>query len=152
MADLDHFKQVNDTHGHLAGDAVLREAAKRMRASVRPYDAVGRYGGEEFLIVVPGCDISVAMSRADVLRNAIRERPFATPDGVIPVTLSLGVSVGGGTGTVESEGLLRSADSALYEAKNRGRNQVALSRESQELSTISSPNIPVGKNYHGENH
>ena len=152
MADLDHFKQVNDTHGHLAGDAVLREAAKRMRASVRPYDAVGRYGGEEFLIVVPGCDISVAMSRADVLRNAIGERPFATPDGVIPVTLSLGVSVGGGTGTVESEGLLRCADSALYEAKNKGRNQVVLSRESRELSTISSPNIPVGKNYHGENH
>jgi len=138
MADLDHFKQINDTYGHLAGDTVLREAAKRMRASVRPYDAVGRYGGEEFLIVMPGCNISGAMRRSEDLRNAIGKKPVDTPEGIIPVTLSLGVTVGGGVNTAELEELLRTADAALYEAKNRGRNQVALSTQSQELFAKSS--------------
>jgi diguanylate cyclase (GGDEF)-like protein len=136
MTDLDHFKRVNDTYGHLAGDAVLREAAKRMRASVRPYDAVGRYGGEEFLIVMPGCDISSAMSRAEGVRNAIGKEPVNTPEGMIPVTMSLGVTVG--AKPAELEGLLRSADAGLYEAKNRGRNQVAVSAQSGELIAQSS--------------
>ena len=133
MADLDHFKRVNDTYGHLAGDIVLRETAKRMRSSVRPYDAVGRYGGEEFLIAMPGCDISGAMSRAEGLRNAIAKEPVDTPEGMIPVTISVGVTVGGGVKPVELEGLLRIADAALYEAKSRGRNQVAVSKQNQEL-------------------
>jgi diguanylate cyclase (GGDEF)-like protein len=129
MADLDHFKHVNDTYGHLAGDTVLREAAKRMRSSVRPYDAVGRYGGEEFLIVMPGCDISSAKTRAEGLRNAVGKEPVDAPEGMIPVTLSLGITVGGGAKPAGLEGLLRAADAALYEAKNRGRNQVAVSVE-----------------------
>jgi diguanylate cyclase (GGDEF)-like protein len=129
MADLDHFKQVNDTYGHLAGDTVLREAAKRMRSSVRPYDAVGRYGGEEFLIVLPGCDISSATRRAEGLRIAIGKGPVDAPEGMIPVTLSLGVTVGGGAKPADLEGLLRAADAALYDAKNKGRNQVAVSTQ-----------------------
>lgn len=123
MTDLDHFKHVNDTYGHLAGDEVLREAAKRMRASMRPYDAVGRYGGEEFLVVIPGCNVSSAMSRAEELRQAIGKNPVETPEGMIQVTMSLGVAVG--AKPAELEGLLRLADAALYEAKNKGRNQVA---------------------------
>jgi diguanylate cyclase (GGDEF)-like protein len=133
MADLDHFKQVNDTYGHLAGDAVLREAAKRMRSSVRPYDTVGRYGGEEFLIVMPGCDITGAMSRAEELRNAVAKWPVDAPEGMIPVTLSLGVTVGGGANPAQLAELLRAADAALYEAKNSGRNQIAAAAQSEQL-------------------
>ena len=133
IADLDHFKQVNDTYGHLAGDAVLREAARRMRCSVRPYGAVGRYGGEEFLMVLPSCDISGAMSLAERLRNAIEKESVDTPDGIIPITLSLGATVGGGAESAGLEEFLRSADAALYNAKSGGRNQVAASGQSPEL-------------------
>ena len=129
MADLDHFKQINDTYGHLAGDTVLREAAKRMRSSVRAYDAVGRYGGEEFLIVMPGCDITSATTRAEGSRIAIGKQPLDAPEGMIPVTVSLGVAVGGGAKLLDLEGLLRAADTALYDAKNKGRNQVAVSMQ-----------------------
>jgi two-component system cell cycle response regulator len=138
LADLDHFKQVNDTYGHLAGDSVLQEAARRMRSAVRPYDAVGRYGGEEFLIVMPGCDISGTMSRAEGLRNAVGKGPVDAPEGVIPVTLSLGVTVGGGADLAESAELLRAADAALYDAKKNGRNRAAVSGEGGELSADSS--------------
>ena len=128
MADLDRFKEINDTYGHLAGDQILREAAKRMRASVRPYDAVGRCGGEEFLIVMPGCDAASAMNRAEELRKAIGDTPVEIPEEKVSLTISLGVSVGADPDDVEL--LLRAADNALYEAKNLGRNRVALaSRE-----------------------
>jgi two-component system, cell cycle response regulator len=138
MADLDHFKQVNDTYGHLTGDTVLREVAKRMRSAVRPYDAVGRYGGEEFLIIAPGCDMPAAMSRAEGIRDAVGKEPVDTPEGMVPVTLSLGVTVAGGDKPTELEGLLRTADAALYEAKNRGRNQVVVSTPSKDAIAKSS--------------
>ncbi|MGA3324540.1 MAG: diguanylate cyclase [Terriglobia bacterium] len=127
MTDLDQFQQINDTHGRLAGDAVLREVAKRMRASVRPYDAVGRFGREQFLILMPGCDIPGAVSRAEELRNAIGKEPVDTPEGMITVTLSLGVTVSGGANPADSEGHLRAAEMALHEAKTKGGNQVGLS-------------------------
>lgn len=127
LADLDHFKRVNDTYGHLAGDAVLREVAQRMRSSVRPYDMVGRYGGEEFLVVLPGCSVEQAMSRAEELRLSVGRRPIETSEGIIPMTLSLGVTVGGGLQSGDLEWLLRAADVALYQAKNGGRNQVEVS-------------------------
>jgi two-component system cell cycle response regulator len=132
MADLDHFKHVNDTYGHLAGDAVLRETAKRMQACVRPYDAVGRYGGEEFLIVMPHCDVSAASSRAEDLRAAIASTPMETPEGAVPVTVSLGVAIGGRDIPMDVESLLQSADEALYQAKNAGRNQVMVCQKDKE--------------------
>jgi two-component system cell cycle response regulator len=80
LADLDHFKAVNDTYGHFAGDAVLREFVRRMAASVRPYDSVGRYGGEEFLIVLPGCDESCTAKQAERMREALGNEPMSFQD------------------------------------------------------------------------
>lgn len=126
MADLDHFKRVNDTYGHLAGDAVLIAAARRMRRSVRPYDAIGRYGGEEFLIVLPGCDAADAIQQAERLRACVSVEPMETVEGKIPVTLSLGVAAVESGTEADLDSLLRTVDAALYRAKNEGRNRVEL--------------------------
>jgi len=124
MADLDHFKQINDTCGHAAGDAVLREAARRMQASLRAYDAVGRYGGEEFLIVMPGAAGATAVHLAERLRFAINREPVRLTDRALPVTVSLGVTVSAPRLQVTPELLIRVADEALYRAKALGRNRV----------------------------
>jgi two-component system cell cycle response regulator len=124
MADLDHFKKVNDTYGHLAGDAALREAARRMQASVRAYDAVGRYGGEEFLIVLPGSGNSNAMQFAERLREKICGEPITVPEGSLMATVSLGVTAWKRGAYPTPEMLLRAADEALYRAKASGRNRV----------------------------
>jgi diguanylate cyclase (GGDEF)-like protein len=122
MADLDHFKSVNDSFGHLAGDAVLLEIATRMRKVVRLYDAVGRYGGEEFLIVCPSCDSVQALHLAERLRAGIGEEPVSTPSDKITLTVSVGIAVG--ERSLHPNSLLRAADMALYRAKHRGRNRV----------------------------
>ena len=125
MADLDHFKRVNDTLGHCAGDAVLREAARRMAACIRPYDAAGRYGGEEFLIILPGCDRAGAMQRAEEIRSAIAAAPFPVCDGgAVNVSCSLGVTCSSDVPRFDAIVLTRAADEALYAAKNNGRNRV----------------------------
>ncbi|HOQ45396.1 MAG TPA: diguanylate cyclase [Bryobacteraceae bacterium] len=124
MADLDHFKRVNDTYGHLAGDAVLRETARRMQAAVRSYDAVGRYGGEEFLIVLPGSGDSSAMQLAERLRETICAEPISIPEGSLRTTMSLGVTAWQRGVYPTPEMLLRAADMGLYRAKKHGRNQV----------------------------
>jgi two-component system, cell cycle response regulator len=124
MADIDHFKRVNDHYGHLAGDAVLREVAHRISNSVRPYDSVGRYGGEEFIVCLPGCRMDEAQSLAERLRLAVCENPISGPEGVFHVTISLGVASAEGEARWMVESLIRAADEALYRAKNRGRNRV----------------------------
>ena len=124
MVDLDHFKLVNDTHGHLAGDAVLRETARRMKASVRPYDSVGRYGGEEFLMVLPGCDMAAAQDQAERFREALAGEPIAIDGQSVRVTCSIGVSGCSGPLVSSADTLVRDADRALYQAKDRGRNRV----------------------------
>jgi two-component system, cell cycle response regulator len=126
LADLDHFKQVNDTHGHMAGDAVLREATRRMQAGLRRYDSLGRYGGEEFLVVLPGCEGAGAAAQAERLRDAFHSRPFMAPGGELAVTCSLGVAWTGAPEPDQAEALVRSADEALYLAKRRGRDRVEI--------------------------
>lgn len=122
MADLDHFKSVNDAFGHIAGDAVLVETVRRMRAQLRPYDALGRYGGEEFAVVLPGCGEKEAIEVAERIRSAVSALPIETPAGPVPVTTSIGASSGGEG--VPGERILAAADSALYAAKGSGRNTV----------------------------
>jgi two-component system, cell cycle response regulator len=128
MADIDYFKKINDTHGHLVGDIVLREVTRRLAAGVRPYDVVGRYGGEEFLIVFPGCTASNLIAGAERLRQCVADTPVETSAGPIPVTLSLGLaSVEQGEKEIlDSEAFIRTADEALYAAKARGRNRVEI--------------------------
>lgn len=124
LTDVDHFKQINDHHGHPAGDAVLRECAQRLRSSLRAYDAVGRYGGEEFLIVLPGCGRAVAGDVAERARAALTQAPVNYGGTLIPVTASFGVAVADATDGFELENAIRRADEALYRAKARGRNRV----------------------------
>jgi len=124
MVDLDRFKQINDTLGHQAGDAVLREAARRMQAATRQYDAPGRYGGEEFLIVLPGCGAREGYAQAERIREAFAREPFAAGADSLAVTCSIGVSSRHACAAGDADCLIREADAALYDAKNRGRNRV----------------------------
>jgi diguanylate cyclase (GGDEF)-like protein len=136
MADLDYFKQVNDTYGHLAGDAVLREVAKRFSASVRPYDSVARYGGEEFLIVAPNCDPTSALDLAERLRSSLGQKPIDLPEGMLPLTCSLGVAGGGLASKDNSDSMLRAADAALYRAKAGGRHRVEFAPAEAALEIV----------------
>ncbi len=128
LGDLDHFKQINDTRGHLTGDEVLREVARRLLGSVRSYDYVGRYGGEEFLIVLNNCDPEGVMSRAEEIRMAIGCAPVAASTGPVPVTMSFGVLMSRDWSAMSAEDLLRKVDAALYDAKNAGRNCCRLAK------------------------
>jgi two-component system cell cycle response regulator len=124
MADLDHFKQINDTLGHAAGDAVLKEVARRLKSDLRIYDVAGRYGGEEFLLVLPGCDLHNATRRADEIRRLVGKEAIMTSSGMPSVTVSMGVAVTNCTSDLTVETILQHADAALYRAKKAGRNRV----------------------------
>lgn len=127
ICDIDHFKFVNDVHGHLAGDDVLREVAARLRAAVRGQDGIGRYGGEEFLIVLRGCSGQHLAERAEQLRHAIAAEPFHANGKTLSLTISIGAATRQDADAAPSvESLLRCADEALYQAKRAGRNRVIL--------------------------
>jgi diguanylate cyclase (GGDEF)-like protein len=123
LLDIDHFKKINDTYGHFAGDAVLREAAGRLRGNMRTYDQVGRYGGEEFLVVLPNCDLDQASHQAERLRQRLHGTTMMVEGMEIPVSASFGVTVSDGTER-SLDDLVRVADEALYRAKAAGRNCV----------------------------
>jgi diguanylate cyclase (GGDEF)-like protein len=141
LGDLDHFKSVNDRYGHVVGDEVLREIARRLLASVRSYDYVGRYGGEEFLIVVNNCDSTQAIARAEQLRNGVAYRPVHTTRGPLSITMSFGVLATRDWDLQLVEEILSEADSALYQAKSDGRNCVRLAK-STALCDVSHAEIP----------
>jgi diguanylate cyclase (GGDEF)-like protein len=126
LADIDHFKLINDTYGHFVGDDVLRQVAARLKSELRDYDRVGRYGGEEFLIVLPGCSTEDAMRQAERLRSAIQKSPFLIGDAKLTVTISAGVAVHEGGRSADVSSVLQCSDLALYRAKHRGRNRVEL--------------------------
>jgi diguanylate cyclase (GGDEF)-like protein len=140
LCDLDHFKSINDAHGHLVGDEVLRETARRLLAAVRPYDAVGRYGGEEFLVLLPNCDKSCARDRAEQIQAAVSERPVLTAQGPVSFTLSVGALSSSDWRQFSAEQLLTQADVALYRAKEAGRNRVVFSQPEAPPARDASPN------------
>jgi diguanylate cyclase (GGDEF)-like protein len=122
--DIDHFKNVNDTLGHLFGDEALREIGRRLQSQLRVYDGVGRYGGEEFLMILPNCDLPNTMMRADELRKIVASTPVLCSGVERLITMSMGVAVSAGDGKNELEALLNQADAGLYAAKEKGRNRV----------------------------
>ena len=124
LADIDHFKRVNDTLGHAAGDEVLKEVAKRLKADLRPYDVVGRYGGEEFLIILPGCNLTIGARRADEIRRIVAKSPIETPFGSTSATVSMGVTATDAVRDCSVAEFLQEADVSLYTAKKNGRNRV----------------------------
>jgi diguanylate cyclase (GGDEF)-like protein len=130
LADLDAFRNVNESFGTPVGDEVLRETARRLSAGLRPYDAVGRYGGAEFLIVLPGSDGLGGLTVAERIRESFGRRPVHTSAGPVTVTLSLGVSSEGGEAASEADRLLRAATVALKRAQDGGRNRTALADDS----------------------
>ena len=136
LVDLDHFKRVNDTHGHAAGDVVLREVAEILRLNVRTTDIVGRYGGEEFMIVLPETDADAAAASAEKLRRLVGSRQVRLEDGhVLTITLSAGVA--GGLGQhLDLDALIRDSDAALYSAKALGRDQVYVFHELEEGNLV----------------
>lgn len=125
IIDADHFKGINDGHGHLVGDAVLIELAARIRRALRDYDAVGRYGGEEFVAVLPKCDLDTARQVCERIRARVAEAPFDTGAGALPVTVSIGVAACEAS-HAGFDALVGAADQALYRAKQLGRNRVEL--------------------------
>ncbi len=126
MIDLDQFKRVNDSHGHMAGDAVLQEVTRRISRAIRVYDSVGRYGGEEFLVVTPANDALGLYALAERIRSEVESTAISTKVGMIRLTISIGAVACNGVGTADGRDLLALADAALYTAKEKGRNRVEL--------------------------
>jgi two-component system, cell cycle response regulator len=124
LADVDHFKAVNDTLGYLFGDEALRQVGHRLRDQLRIYDSVGRYGGEEFLMILPNCNRDNTFMRANELREFVARTPVTYSGQKQSVTLSMGVTASEGKGREEAESLIGHADLALYAAKRNGRNRV----------------------------
>jgi|ThiBioDrversion2_1041553.scaffolds.fasta_scaffold00063_187 diguanylate cyclase (GGDEF)-like protein len=127
FADIDHFKKINDSHGHLVGDAVLRDVAERMTHAVRPYDGCGRFGGEELMIVLPECDRNGAIVVAERVRAAIADGLIQTESGELQATISVGVATAVPGSGLNFTDLIQSADKAMYQAKSGGRNCVRVS-------------------------
>lgn len=135
MFDLDHFKNINDNYGHVTGDTVLRECVECCKQALRSTDMLFRYGGEEFVVILPGVNADGARLAAERLRKVIEKHVFTSRNATVPVTVSLGVA----SLTLEdtSRDLIERADKALYNAKNMGRNKVSTAEQSQNVTAVS---------------
>jgi diguanylate cyclase (GGDEF)-like protein len=136
MADLDHFKKINDTHGHQTGDLVLQHSVKLARSALRGSDWIARYGGEEFVIVLPETPLLGAYAVAERMRRLCSETPIELPETQLLVTASFGVATidGVAPSTGDAEAMLRDADKALYESKRAGRNRITCGPKSPPAS------------------
>lgn len=135
LLDVDDFRLVNDTLGRLAGDGALRQVGQRLHRSLRSYDVLGRYGGDQFLAILPGCDESASRALAERLRTSVCAQPIALNEGTIRITLSVGVAAAGGMqerGTADA--LARAAEAALYKAKQPGQHSLALATKGAWLN------------------
>ncbi|MBA4256073.1 MAG: GGDEF domain-containing protein [Polaromonas sp.] len=145
MVDIDHFKQVNDTHGHLVGDEVLRQLSQRLLECVRPMDTVARFGGEEFAVVLPNCSHTYGEVVAERIRRSVEEKPFHIKPGL---SLDLTVSVGGAYAPqwIRSEAAIwtERADRQLYRAKREGRNGVCLEETFDTVVSIEEKELLYG--------
>jgi diguanylate cyclase (GGDEF)-like protein len=124
MIDIDHFKIFNDTHGHKAGDVVLQALGELLRRNIRGEDIACRYGGEEFLLILPDANLGVTKARADALLSQIRKLKIPYQDAIFQVTVSIGVSAFSEASDIQE--VINAADKALYQAKKQGRNQVVV--------------------------
>ena len=136
LADIDHFKSINDNFGHQVGDLVLADVSKRMAMEMRSYETVGRYGGEEFLAVLCDCDTEGALTMAERLRQSVANKPFECPIAKIPITMSFGVASTSDIGSATQETLVQLADSAMYRAKRAGRNRVECARSTTGVALM----------------
>jgi two-component system cell cycle response regulator len=143
LLDVDHFKSVNDTYGHLCGDAVLQEVVRRVNSTVRSYDTVGRYGGEEFLIVAPSSSAEGIIRLSERIRLAIEAKPIATDAGDISVTVSLGLAVSSEASLLDPKRILSTADEALYRAKAEGRNRSEMGVQEAAASVVAGEIAPA---------
>jgi two-component system, cell cycle response regulator len=134
LVDIDHFKRVNDTHGHSVGDLILREVAEVLRESTRGEDLVARYGGEEFILALPSCSLEQATERAEHIRTRLSSRLVDASQGPVGVTASLGLSFAPAGRVRDVVALITAADQALYEAKRSGRNRVIASTIAHQKS------------------
>ncbi|HEY4739737.1 MAG TPA: diguanylate cyclase [Candidatus Acidoferrales bacterium] len=140
LVDIDHFKAVNDRYGHLTGDAILHGVALRMSGLLRGYDSIGRYGGEEFLVLAPSSDAEGAMQFAERLRAGVESTTYETEAGSLRLTLSLGVAISNLEEARNAQALLQAADAALYRAKAAGRNRIVLATPGDLLGQLASSN------------
>ena len=139
LCDIDHFKVINDTHGHLVGDLVLKEVATRLSGSVRGYDSVGRYGGEEFLLVLNECGLTILAERAEQIRSAVSATAVQIQGKELHVSVSIGaVSYTPADFELPLERLLARADAALYRAKNSGRNRSVVAQDANPVPVLQS--------------
>jgi diguanylate cyclase (GGDEF)-like protein len=140
LADVDHFKKINDHYGHASGDAVLVAVVQRITATLRSYDLLGRYGGEEFLIIAPGCDLDLAEKLAERVRAAVGNEPIDLGNDYATISLSLGVTLG--TAESDPEFLVAQADTAMYQAKRKGRNRVEVGFDLPEDQPLEESSLP----------
>jgi len=133
MVDVDHFKKINDNFGHCIGDIILAKVATRLKKNVRIYDRVGRYGGDEMLIILPNCSLEDAARIAERVCLAVSKRKMKTSAGFLPVTITLGCASSDHFSQPSVDGLMQASDKALYKAKNQGRNRIAVAKVTHVL-------------------